>query len=393
MTAPTAQSGLHVRYEKAGLILDQFPIPWNADAVIVEANIRLPKSGTADKQQFTLRLGAGAPEGAELVIEGKKGTPLRVLFRMPTPKQSTRAAVCWRDHALGELDIPIVSAAEFGKGLTLTMPTIHVAIAGQGVACQAFVVTQAKSAWATALLQSATPLAPIIDFELGVDVHRENGDAVGCGPVTFTAKQLRAKQALATVLLPKLKRIGTYELTWRLGGAVLHRQRLRAVSRKTLMRSLRISATRFVVEKIDGTVHVVRSLPHRDGSLMFDDVTRISPCFFVTSGEAGLVGVAPFTLRAVAGELLTTLAIKDDVVISDGPTPLILGTLGVKELEGIKHFTLASGERVLGNLSLLPAPTADFTGEGGFAPLDDFLWSPAADEQLNDRLGKLLEGE
>ena len=27
----------------------------------------------------------------------------------------------------------------------------------------------------------------------------------------------------------------------------------------------------------------------------------------------------------------------------------------------------------------------------GFAPLDDFLWSPAADEHLQDRLEKLLD--
>ena len=36
--------GLHVRYEKAGLIFDALPIPWNADAVIVEANVRVPSS-------------------------------------------------------------------------------------------------------------------------------------------------------------------------------------------------------------------------------------------------------------------------------------------------------------------------------------------------------------
>ncbi len=42
-------------------------------------------------------------------------------------------------------------------------------------------------------------------------------------------------------------------------------------------------------------------------------------------------------------------------------------------------------------LPLTPAPAADFTGEGGFAPLDDFLWSAAAEEQLNERLGKLLD--
>ena len=67
-------------------------------------------------------------------------------------------------------------------------------------------------------------------------------------------------------------------------------------------------------------------------------------------------------------------------------------TLGADELSRIKHFTLETSGTVLGNLPLVPAPSADFTAEGGFAPLDDFLWSAAADEQLNERLGKLLDG-
>ena len=37
-----------------------------------------------------------------------------------------------------------------------------------------------------------------------------------------------------------------------------------------------------------------------------------------------------------------------------------------------------------------PPPGAAFNAEGGFAPLDDFLWSAAAEEQLDERLGKLL---
>jgi hypothetical protein len=68
----------------------------------------------------------------------------------------------------------------------------------------------------------------------------------------------------------------------------------------------------------------------------------------------------------------------------------LLGTVAARELARIKHFALVVGDVVLGNLPLLPALSAEFTAEGGFAPLDDFLWSAAADEQLKDRLGKLL---
>jgi hypothetical protein len=67
--------------------------------------------------------------------------------------------------------------------------------------------------------------------------------------------------------------------------------------------------------------------------------------------------------------------------------------VAAEDLPNIRHFTLASGDKVLGNLPLVAAPRADLTAEGGFAPEDDYLWSPAAEEQLQDRLGKLLDEE
>src|ERR1700722_14329493 len=111
-TAPNAgPSGLHVRYEKAGLILDQMPIPWNADAVIVEANVRLPSAVPREKQQFTLQLSTGGQSAAaELVREAKNAASLQpglrgavhVFFRIPMPAQSCTGQVFWREHSLGQ---------------------------------------------------------------------------------------------------------------------------------------------------------------------------------------------------------------------------------------------------------------------------------------------------
>ncbi len=391
MTLPTSKNaGLHVRYEKAGLVLDALPIPWNADAVIVEALVRLPAGAPREKQDFALHLGKGPPVAAELVVQEKKHEPIRVLFRVPAPPQTCSARVFWREHSLGEIELPIVTAAEFATALSLQMPTVHVALAGETVACRTFVTTQAKTVFATALLQNATPLAPLNDLDLHVEVHEANGGLVGSAAANFTTEQMRTRQALVSVMLPKLKRIGSYRLSWRLGSHDLHTHKLHAVSRRTFLRSLRISATRFVVQNDDGANQVMRWLPHRDGRLVLDNIARVSPCFYVTSSAAGMAGLAPFTLRALTGDVPTTLAIKDDMLVTDGPTPLLLGTVAASELARIKHFALASGDLVLGNLPLLPAPAAVFTAEGGFAPLDDFLWSAAADEQLKDRLGKLL---
>jgi hypothetical protein len=48
--------------------------------------------------------------------------------------------------------------------------------------------------------------------------------------------------------------------------------------------------------------------------------------------------------------------------------------------------------KVLHTLSLCPAPTATFNSEGGFKTPLEFTWSAAAEEELSDRLNKLIEG-
>ena len=56
-----------------------------------------------------------------------------------------------------------------------------------------------------------------------------------------------------------------------------------------------------------------------------------------------------------------------------------------------EHIPMHLGS-FIGILPLTPVPSAAFTSEGGFRPVDDFAWSPAAEEQFNERLGRLLGG-
>ena len=51
---------LHTRYEKAGLTLYDLPIPWNAEAVVVELLLNLPPMAR-QKSAFTLRLPGREP--------------------------------------------------------------------------------------------------------------------------------------------------------------------------------------------------------------------------------------------------------------------------------------------------------------------------------------------
>ena len=396
MTLPTLQNtdplGLHIRYEKAGLILDSLPIPWNADAVIVEANVRLPANEPRAKQDFTLRTAADAPAvSAELITQESKQTPIRVFFRFCVPVQTCTAQVLWREHPLGQVEVPIISSAAFLQGFSIEKPTLHVALGNRTVACQSFVNTQAKTVLASALVRGVGPLAAALELDLRVQVQHSDGQHVGTVLVSLTSEQLRARQALVTVLLPRLRTLGTYQVSWRLAARFLHTQPVRVVSKKTFLRSLRISATRFVLYKENDTMQTVRSLPVRDGAPLLDGIAQVAPCFYVCSGESGMAGIAQFTLRALAGNVITTRAIKEDALVTDGPTPIVLGVVSARELDNIKHFTLEIGDTILGNLPLVPAPKAEFNAEGGFAPLDDFLWSAAAEEQLNERLGKLLD--
>jgi len=395
MTSPsTGNAGLHVRYEKAGLILDALPVPFNADAVIIEANVRLPKKTPRVKADFTLRWSADEPGiAAELLVEQTPKKPMRVFFRVPRPKETAVASVQWRDHLLGQVEVPILGLSGIINGFTIEMPTLFVSFGDATVACQAFVSAQAKTVLTSAILRAPCLLASANDLGLRVQWKHCDEDAVHSVRIALTPEQMSKRYALVTVQMPKPRTIDAYEMSWWIASRCLHVQRFRVISKKTLMRSLRITSARFQLELNDGTFHTVRSLPMRDGQLTLDGIARVSPRFFVCSDETGVAGLAPFTLRALVDETIQTLEIEDDVLVTDGPRSIAFPSQPADGLANVRHFSLATGGTVLGNLALSPAPSASFNTEGGFAPLDDFLWSPAADELLKDRLGKLLDDE
>ncbi len=389
----SSNAGLHVRYEKAGLILDALPIPWNADAVIVEANVRLPAKASRAKADFTLRTVVDGPAlSAELIAQENKTSRLRVFFRMAVPAQSCMAQVFWRAHLLGKIELPTIAQAKFEEGIALEMPTLCATFGGHMISCRAWVNAQAKNPFASAILRSPTPLAPALNQDFRVDVHSESGEHVASVAVPLVGTQLRVRQTLVSAPLPKLRSTGAYRVSWHFGARLLHSTPFRVVSKKAFLRSLRISATRFVVEMENGTIQTLRALPAHDGQPLLEGIRAVVPCFYLSSGEAGLAGLAAFTLRALKDDVVTTLGIENDLLVTDGPTPVVLGVVPAADLGRVTHFTLAVGDTILGNLPVLAAPKADFNAEGGFAPLDDFLWSPAAEEQLNDRLEKLLDG-
>src|SRR5437764_13815098 len=85
-TRPHGQA-VHIRYEKAGLSLYDLPVPWNADAVVVEVLLRLPVAARR-KADFTVRLPGCDPIVAES-LRPEGDDRYRLLFRLPVPATTT----------------------------------------------------------------------------------------------------------------------------------------------------------------------------------------------------------------------------------------------------------------------------------------------------------------
>lgn len=380
---------MHISYEKAGLTIDQPPIPWNAEAVLVEVAVR---ARSCRKDDFVLRVD-GQVFVAETLRKDPLGEPARAFFRIPVPARDTVAELNWQGNRLGEAALAILPREAFLASFTLQMPTVHARMGEHAVACQTFVGTQCQSLLASALVGSGSNLVPLVDLDLHVELHAAGAGALQSVPVQIASSQLRGKQALVAAHLAKPRRTGDYAVVWKLGPQELARTRLRVVSKKQFLRSLRVSATRYVLQMDDGSMRVVRHLPAVGNEIDLAGIARVGPCFLASSSQAGMAGLAAFQVLAeVAGAVRPPLLLEQECLVTDGPMPLLLGTLEAGELAQVKHFTLMTPEGTLGVLPVLASPTARFTSEGGVQKLEDFAWSSAAEEQLNERLGQLLGG-
>lgn len=382
---------LHFSYEQAGLVIADQPIPWSAEAVLVEAQVRPQLAGKQPRKR-DFRLHLSDPSGdfpAESLRHGDDEVDLsRLFFRLPTLPHTCAAEVFFRDHSLGQLTLPVLSRDDFCRGLALQLPTLAIRLGEHSVASQTYVSAQCDGLVATALLTSPTSLAPLHDLDLHVEIRPERSETGRCVKAQLSSSQLQAKQAMLTVMLPKPRRMGNWLATWMLGDRPLVTTRIKAISKHQFVKSLRLTEARFVVQNADGKVAIVRQPPP------LDSVSRLGPCFLVASGERGVAGLCTLQVRArVHGAVQPPLLAEQEVLITDGPAPFAPGTIDRADLEQVDSFELRiKGKDVLGVLPLEPAPTAAFSAEGGFKTPDEFAWSAAAEDQLNERLSKLLEG-
>src|SRR5438105_8798088 len=103
---------LHYSYEKAGLVLHDQPIPWNAEAVLVEATLRLKSPSERRKQDFLLAIPGQAPRPADNLRKQEGSLPDEhrhsVSFRIVPPATAVTVELLWRSTSLGQLELPVL---------------------------------------------------------------------------------------------------------------------------------------------------------------------------------------------------------------------------------------------------------------------------------------------
>jgi hypothetical protein len=380
--------GLHYGYEKSGLSIPDQPIPWNAEAVVVEADVRLPIESPRRKADFQIYVPRHEAIAPELLRRDEGKGAHQLLFRFAPPGQTVVAELGYRDHLLGTFTLPCLTKQDFVDNLRLHMPTLFARLGDQSVACQTFVATQCRGLLLSALLTSPTSLVPLTDLGLKVDLISQSSGTGQSVFASLSSSQLGGNQALITVVPRRFhRRIGTWTAGWQVAERRLAVQQIRAISQRQFLQSLQVADARFVHQGRNHKVAMTRNLPSRES------LTRIGPCFFVSSKEPGMAGICTLEMwTQVPGGKGSAPLSEEVFLVTDGPAMFAPGTLDVGDLTQVSAFEVRSKGYTLGSLPLCPAPAAFFNAEGAFKPTNDYTWSLAAEEELNERMTRLFDG-
>src|SRR5215475_159932 len=80
---------LYYSCEKGGLVLQNQPIPWGAESVLVEALLRMSSPVSRRKADYTLRIPGAATVAAETLRKDEATDKYRLFFRFHPPFAST----------------------------------------------------------------------------------------------------------------------------------------------------------------------------------------------------------------------------------------------------------------------------------------------------------------
>jgi hypothetical protein len=374
-------------YEKCGLVIRDEPIPWCAESAIVEVAVKMPAGVSRRRADFRLNFPDRQPIEPDQFFRAETSDEHIVSFRFPMMARSGSVTIAWRNARFAEISLPLLSCEDFIRNVRLERPTVFARIGEDSVACQTFVVNQCREVMAAGLLESPTSLAPVHDAGLTLDVRNERGEIVQSLPLRLTASQLASRQALVALAPRRFpRRIGTWYVAWMIAGRPLAVTMMRVISTASFHRSLRSQDARFIVQPLRGAARPSRGL------LPDHAFKTAAPCFIVSSREPGMAGKAAMQIVGhpqCAGA--PTVLWEDKMLITDGPMRVAPFVIDRTALGGWSGFELRTQEDSIAMLSTSPIPSATFTGEASFRPPGDYAWTPAADDELNDRLNRLSD--
>jgi hypothetical protein len=371
-----------VGFERAGATRWDPPVPWTADAALVDVLLQVPVSARR-KTDFALRLPfATFPADA---LRPDADDRHRATFRFPVPLETVRGDLLWRGRVLASVTVHVLTPDGFLAGLVLTNSTVSVRLGPTTVSANAFVPDRCEALVAVAVLRCQSVLAPLGELGLRVLFRAEQTGATHVVPVALPAAHLARTEAVVAAVCPEPPRApGPWWVTWTAGERVLTTHRIHALPAERFAASVRVLEARFAVIDPGGTVRTTKVPPVLGGP------DRIGPCFVLVGGETNGAALCRFEVTGVStGGLAAVLWREAEAVITDAPTLFVPAMFPAEQLVRVSGFELRLNGRLLGIASLRPVPTALIDGEGGFAPPPEFTWSPAADDELADRLKRL----
>jgi hypothetical protein len=382
---PSIQSVL-VGYEKAALVIHNEPIPWNAEAIVIESLVHVSHKGSWTKKDFCLLLTEDVPIQADS-LEPNESDTLRVVFRLLPPQRPVSGEICWRGHVLSKVQLSYVSADDYLARLRVEAPTVFARLAGRHVPCRAVVASQCCGLSTGALLTSPTCLLPLIDFDLHVEVTDVRSGAIQRLPLSLSRADLAGRQAAVQAAPEGLPSWGTcWEFRWVVAERVLGRTALRTISQAAFEESLFLIDARYVYEEKRGATAFSSYLPARDS------LSRLGPCFRLASHEPGVAGLMTLEVRARSRcPVHPPLAAEQEALVTDGPSLFMPLRLDADEFANFERFELLRHGEALGVVSGCVRPVVSFTSEGGYKDPGDFDWTPVAEQEMVDRMARLMD--
>ena len=281
-------------YERGGVVVWNEPIPWNAESVLVEAIVCLPRGSVGVREDFALQV----PDGPLLRATGlRECGPERlcVLFRLLPLHETMAVTVVWRSRQLSRLKLPFLGEAEFWRGLRLDAPTLLAQIRDRVIPCAAIVAGQCHGLSCCGLLTSSTSLLPVAGMDFAIEfVHEAGGRSYRVTP-TLGRAELTSRRAMVMLRPEDVPDcLGSWSVRCSVAGRPLAALGLRVVTPDTFEHSIYLVDSCYRCEKENGAA-TIRSYPP-----LLDDICRLGPSFRVASRQAGVAGLCRLDICARA---------------------------------------------------------------------------------------------